>query len=980
MKYFRSLFSYYVVIIIASLVPVVLFGVFTYQNEKNSYEVKTLENLKNINKNKNQEIVEYLDKIKFDVGEFKNTISFLQEQAIKNISNIQLLQKRNILLYYSSLEKNILSLSKKDTYQYAFSFLNRGKTISPEYLADIYNYKQELGIKSVLMINKKGKIVYASDEKNLIATEVQDLTPSFAKVFKEIQNIHYDAKNSVYIVPFAYDKKVKRYREFIISPFRDVKGFVAFEIDQNPIQTIVENVKSLGATAETYLVYKDDTNGTRLASDRKIKKGKIGDAKNNKYIEKGFQEKGVDIKYGSTGAIELVGYMPVHFKNINYTMQTTVKYIEIISPKIQNQDYFQKFVKDYNYANLLLISSKGKVIYSVKQTELLEQNILKNPRLRSSFLASNVRALLHAKRYRLTNIVHDVKDRSKLLQYALTSIMEKNKGVEIVAVLRLNIQTLIDILSKGSTNYYNTLSNMIVLQDATRINNLAHSFDKQGEVLQVNSVVHYDLLNWKLLTQIDKVELEAMTEALKREIIVFIVIFSIVAVVLMLLVSYYKKQQDAKLFNMATHDTLTQLPNRRFVFDIIEYVIAKAKRNNSRGAVLFMDLDNFKFINDSYGHETGDFVLVEISKRLKRLLRENDVLARLGGDEFLVIVEEFKTLKEIDGLCSRIIDMVSQPIEDGKKHYQVGVSIGIATFPDDSVEAKELLQFADTAMYKTKEQGRNHFTYYSIEMTQKSQDAARVEAELKRAIENDELVLYYQPQINIQTNKLIGVEALVRWRHPQDGLIMPNNFIPIAEESTLILDLGEWVTKKACSTFKSWKTVGYGLEYIAVNMSAKQLVCKKCTEGVKAIINDKNFNAAWLELEITENSLIENFDIVSKNIERFKELGIKFSIDDFGTGYSSLAYLKSLKISTLKIDRAFIKDILYDNDDLSIVKAIIEMGHALGYQIIAEGAEEKAEVDLLRSLGCDVVQGYYFSKPLSELDLLEFMDSFGKNE
>jgi EAL domain-containing protein (putative c-di-GMP-specific phosphodiesterase class I) len=285
----------------------------------------------------------------------------------------------------------------------------------------------------------------------------------------------------------------------------------------------------------------------------------------------------------------------------------------------------------------------------------------------------------------------------------------------------------------------------------------------------------------------------------------------------------------------------------------------------------------------------------------------------------------------------------------------------------------ELLQYADTAMYKTKESGRNGYSYYSKEMTQKSLNTLRVENDLKKAIENDELVLYYQPQINIQNKRLVGVEALIRWNHPTDGFLPPNEFIPIAEDSHLIIDLGRWVLERACRDFKSWKTAGYDIEYVAVNMSAKQLECQECSQTIRQLLHDTAFDPQWLELEITENTLIENFERVTKNIKTFKEMGIKFSIDDFGTGYSSLSYLKSLQISTLKIDREFIKDILEDKDDYSIVKAIISMGHALNYQIIAEGAEHKEEVELLQTMGCDVVQGYYFSKPLSELKLLEFM-------
>ena len=283
--------------------------------------------------------------------------------------------------------------------------------------------------------------------------------------------------------------------------------------------------------------------------------------------------------------------------------------------------------------------------------------------------------------------------------------------------------------------------------------------------------------------------------------------------------------------------------------------------------------------------------------------------------------------------------------------------------------------FADTAMYATKDNGKNSYTFYDQEMTKRAFKTAKIERELKHAIKNDELTLYYQPQVNLQTKKVDGVEALVRWNHPRDGFVMPNDFIPIAEASNLIIELGYWVLEQSCKDFINWRDSGYELEYIAVNMSSKQIQSADCVKNVIKILKKYSINPRRIELEITETTLISNFQSTINNINELKKFGINFSIDDFGTGYSSLSYLKALNVSTLKIDREFIKDIIKDKDDRAIVVAIIAMGHALNYNIVAEGAETKAEVELLKYLTCDMVQGYYYSKPITSNQLMEFIDA-----
>jgi diguanylate cyclase (GGDEF)-like protein len=940
-------------VILASLVPLVLFGLSTYKTERNTYKKEIVQNLKTISHNKKNDILDYFHTIKFEVSELRNNIHFFQEQGTTHIQNIQQLQAQNIMEYYQSLEKNLISLANQESF-HSFNAL-----------------KNALTIENLFIINAEGNITYATDkEYKLLGHNVVNLTHTFTRVWQKLQ---HKQTNEVYVVDFAYEKLTKSYKQYMITSLRHSDGYVVLDIDNAPIDKILQNVDSLGKTAESYLIYKSEDNATTfLASNRVVKHGRIGDVKLGKQINKGFINAGVEIKYGSTGAIELVGYMPIHYKNMVRSLQTTVRYIDVVSPTIKKTSYFEAFVKDYRFHNLILVSSKGNIIYSLeKHKNDVERNILssKYPNHQFTKIFQNV---LKNKHYYLSDTISYKSNTKSIAQFASAPLFNANNDVEIVVFLELNHTLLDEILHKDIKNYYKTLNLFLINKKLVKQNQALQLY--KGENIYYDSI-HLGAIDWEIVSKIDTKELDSMTYTIKKDIIIFIMLFSILAIIIILSVSYYKKKHDEKLLFSATHDSLTQLPNRHFVFDFLEYILANASRKKMRGAILFMDLDNFKFINDSYGHEIGDFVLVEVASRLKKVLRQDEVLARLGGDEFLVIINSFTTISELDAICKRIIAELSLPLQDAQHFYQIGVSIGIAIFPDDSNNAKELLQFADTAMYKTKEEGRNNFTYYSKELTQHSLNTSRVTKDLRYAIEHDELRLHYQPQIDIQTQKIVGVEALVRWEHSQDGLIMPNDFIPIAEESHLIIDLGEWVIKKACSDFKSWKESGYDLEYIAVNMSAKQLGCDRCSTYITNLLKVLDFNPLWLELEITENTLIENYERVTKNIEMFKELGIRFSIDDFGTGYSSLTYLKSLQISTLKIDREFIKDILIDKDDLSIVKAVIDMGHALHYKIIAEGAEDEESVAVLDTLGCDVIQGYVYAKPLKEIHLLEFMDT-----
>ena len=425
-----------------------------------------------------------------------------------------------------------------------------------------------------------------------------------------------------------------------------------------------------------------------------------------------------------------------------------------------------------------------------------------------------------------------------------------------------------------------------------------------------------------------------------------------------------RKQAEETLQFVAKHDALTRLPNRIMFLDRLELAIARAKRNGRRLAVMFIDMDRFKVINDTLGHEAGDTLLREVAKRLTGTLRTSDTVARLGGDEFVVLIEELSDPVYLGAIAQKLIDVLAASYLLSGQEYHITASIGISTCPDDSDDVQTLLRNADIAMYRAKEQGRNAFQFYSAQMNIHSLERLTLESSLRRALERNELVLHYQPQIDIRSGRITGVEALVRWQHPELGLVPPGKFITLAEETGLIVPIGEWVLDAACAQHRAWEQVGLGHLRVAVNLSPRQFTQGDLLKSVARILAQTGCNAKSLELEITEGMVMRNPESAVTLLQQLKDMGIHIAIDDFGTGYSSLAYLKRFPIDSLKIDRSFVTDIPGDAGDVAITMAIISMAHSLGMKVTAEGVETQEQLDFLRKEGCDEMQGYFFSKPL----------------
>ncbi len=426
----------------------------------------------------------------------------------------------------------------------------------------------------------------------------------------------------------------------------------------------------------------------------------------------------------------------------------------------------------------------------------------------------------------------------------------------------------------------------------------------------------------------------------------------------------YLLQQKEALDHQAHHDALTQLPNRLLFSDRLEQGIAKAKRNNSKLALLFIDLDHFKEINDSLGHNIGDEVLKKVTKRLLDAIRKQDTIARLGGDEFTVIIEELKQGQDASRLAQKILEVLAEPIIVEENILYVSSSIGISLYPSDGTSAQDLLKYADSAMYRAKKEGRNNFQFYSAEMTELAFERVVMEASLRTAIKKSEFVVYYQPQVDAKADKIVGMEALVRWNHTTMGLVSPEKFIPLAEATGLIIEIDRFVMKTAMQQISSWYEEGLNPGVLALNLAMKQLQQKNFVETLKEMMQQTKCQPEWIELEVTEGQIMTNPHEAINILNEISSMGIAIAVDDFGTGYSSLSYLKKLPVTKLKIDQSFIRDLPDDEDDIAISKAVIALAQSLNLDIIAEGVERVEQKEFLLENGCELIQGYLYAKPM----------------
>ena len=425
-----------------------------------------------------------------------------------------------------------------------------------------------------------------------------------------------------------------------------------------------------------------------------------------------------------------------------------------------------------------------------------------------------------------------------------------------------------------------------------------------------------------------------------------------------------RKQTEIKLAHQARHDSLTGLPNRMLLEELLQHAIDSARRARASFALLFFDLDRFKNVNDTLGHPAGDELLRIVADRLRQGLRDGDLISRLGGDEYVVVVENLSGPQQAAQVADKVLGWLSEPLQLEKREISVSGSIGISIYPNDGDNATTLMKNADTAMYKAKRHGGNGYQFYTPELTEDALRFFALEAALRRAIDGGQLLLHYQPQLDLETGQLVGAEALIRWNHPERGLIGPNDFIPLAEETGLIVAVGAWVLQQACQQLVAWRQAGLRLDEISVNLSPRQIASKNLIHTVSSVIGQSGIRPEMLKLEITETGLMSHAEQAEEFLKRLKALGVSLSIDDFGTGYSSMSYLKHFPVDELKIDRSFIRDLPDDRDDAAITLAIIALGHSLRLDIVAEGVETTAQQEFLKQLHCNRAQGYLYGRPV----------------
>jgi diguanylate cyclase (GGDEF)-like protein/PAS domain S-box-containing protein len=425
-----------------------------------------------------------------------------------------------------------------------------------------------------------------------------------------------------------------------------------------------------------------------------------------------------------------------------------------------------------------------------------------------------------------------------------------------------------------------------------------------------------------------------------------------------------RKQAEAQIRALAYHDTLTSLPNRLLFNDRVAMAMAQAQRQQRKVAVLFIDLDRFKVINDSLGHGFGDKLLQAVATRIQSCIREADTLARLGGDEFTLLLPGLPDAVDAATVADKLLEALRQPFDlDGRELF-VTASVGVSVYPDDGTDVDELVKNSDTAMYRAKEQGRDNIQHYTPTMNARALERLHMENGLRKALAQNELVVYYQPLLDLRSGRIEGVEALVRWRHPELGLVGPSEFIPIAETTGLIVPIGPWVLRTACTQVRAWQGRGFPKLSVSVNLSARQFQQPHLADQIRAVLDETGLEAQTLELEITETSAMQNAELTTSVLAEIKALGVRISIDDFGIGYSSLSYLKRLPINTLKIDQSFVRDITSDPDDAAIARAVIAMAHSLKLKVVAEGVETAEQLAFLTAHRCDKMQGFYFSRPV----------------
>ncbi|REE86509.1 diguanylate cyclase (GGDEF)-like protein [Paenibacillus taihuensis] len=572
--------------------------------------------------------------------------------------------------------------------------------------------------------------------------------------------------------------------------------------------------------------------------------------------------------------------------------------------------------------------------------------------------------------------------------FAISRILKLTSGIKFILFIEISSQEVNDELAEtqlgktGELVLLNDASLLLsqshqgIIGDKYRIPLLAPDKTNRDETkylmrkafVQVDGKEHLVVTSklastgWTVEAVFPVNELIQDTAKLRNTMLISIVLIGIATFLINFF--YQRRLSNAAIRYMAYHDHLTDLANRKLFNELLDREVVLSKQQGLRFAVLFIDLDRLKLINDTFGHGAGDKLLVDIGAKLKQHLPKSYTTARFGGDEFLVLMPNVKDDFEIEVVIHELAALIQQPIYYQDKELFVSASIGVSMYPQDGDSGPALIKNADMAMYSVKESGRSNHRFYDAEMDKKSYGKFELERDLRKALEREQLLLVYQPQVHVESGEVVGVEALVRWKHHEQGMISPADFIPIAEETRLIIPIGEWILYTACRQNKSWQDAGLPPVHVSVNLSIHQFQSPGIVDNVAYILRETGLAPQYLELEITESIAMHDVEQVIRTLQGLSDLGVKISIDDFGTGYSSLSYLKNFPIERLKVDKSFLDNMIESPKERAIVGSIIVMSHSLGLKVTAEGVENVEQVQLLRELNCDDAQGYYYSRPL----------------
>jgi diguanylate cyclase (GGDEF)-like protein len=906
------------------------------------------------------------------------------EKSLKEESKQKMLEiAESAHLRIESYIQNIISdgttLAKIPTF---IDVLLQKRELNKNFIEYLKLVSSEKGYYDILLVKSNGDVIFTLKKEEDLGLNIHGPMLKETELYKTIKSSNTLLQSEV--SNFAYYPPSKKSAAFLSVPIFSeghILGNIVLQIDNDEFYKIINRYSGLGQSGEIIVGSNAGKSFHIAAPTRYNKNIQTQEVDKNKFVAiskalEGEQGSGTYIDYRGKEVLAVWRYLP----SLNLGMSVKIDTEELYAP-------VESFKKMTLYLSLILIILVFLGVFLMYRmisrpiirlaNEVAQIDELQLPEKIESKSRHEIQSLIDS----FNKLITSVRSyQFKLEDKVKERTIELNSSYEMLEKLTQNVpgtlfqyklfpdgHSSFPYASNGIKDIYE-VEPQDVAQDAQPVFNILHPDDLNKVINTIQSSAK-TMNNWNIQYRVNLpkkgtrwVEGFSKPENLEDGSILW---YGYIHDITDRKNTENKiAEQKNSLHYQAHHDALTGLPNRILFQDRLEQAIEKAKRNNSKIALLFIDLDHFKEINDSLGHDIGDDILKIVTTRLKAAKRDEDTLARLGGDEFTIILEDLHQGQDASLISNKILESLAQSININNNILYVSSSIGISIYPDDGDSAQSLLKFADSAMYKAKDEGRNNFQYYNSTLTELAFERVVMESNLRAALENEEFVVYYQAQVNGVTNTIIGMEALVRWQHPIMGLVSPSKFIPLAESTGLIIELDRYVMKTAMAQTSQWYKEGLNPGVLAMNLAMKQLQTKDFILILKQLIKETNCKSEWLELEVAEGQIMTHPEKAILILQKISDLGIELAVDDFGTGYSSLAYLKRLPIDKLKIDQAFIRELPEDEEDVGITKAVIALAKSLHLKVIAEGVETKAQRDFLVENGCENIQGYFYSKPI----------------